>query len=139
MTGTSNSIVTPQGPLTGTAVCTTANAAYSGTTASPPTGVQTLIATQTNGARLTRVSALAMATVSATELQLFAYDGTNYRFIGSKNMAAYTVSQTGGQSAVDMGFSDLAPLFLKPGESLCAAIGVANATGICFRAEGGFY
>lgn len=133
---TVNSLVTPQVPLAGTAVCTTANSTYT----DAPTNSQLLIATQTKGARLTKVNALSRATLTATECQLYTSPdgGTTKRFIKSKLMAAYTVAQTTEQASLDFGYSDAAPLILAPGESLYCAIGVTQ-TGIVFRAEGGAY
>lgn len=130
-----NSLVTPQSPLAGTAVATTANAAYGA-----PTNTQVLIPTQTKGARITKIQALAQATPTATELQLFSSPdgGVTKRFIRSRLMAAYTVAQTTAQAEVDFGYSDSLPLTLLAGESLYVAIGVTN-TGIVFRAEGGAY
>lgn len=133
---TVNSLVTPQVPLAGTAVCTTANSTYT----DAPTNSQLLIATQAKGARITKITALARATVTPTECQLFtsADGGATKRFVKSKLMPAYTVAQTTEQSSVDFGYNDTSPLILAPGESLYAAIGVSN-TGIVFRAEGGGY
>jgi hypothetical protein len=96
-----------------------------------------LARTSANGARITRLTALARATVSATELQLYVSNdgGTTKRLIRSILMAAYTVAQTTGQTAVDMGYSDSAPLILGASDTLYVGIGVTN-TGIVFRAEG---
>jgi len=93
--------------------------------------------TSRNGARITRLTALARATNTATELQLYVSNdgGTTKRLIRSILMAAYTVAQTTGQTAVDMGYSDSAPLILSASEILYVGIGVTN-TGIVFRAEG---
>jgi hypothetical protein len=136
MAVTPNSIITPQTPLTAIAVVTTANSVYNDT----PTNTVQLLASQTNGCRITKITALARATVTATELQLFVSSdgGTTKRFIDSKLMPAYTVAQTTQQSKADFGFSETNPLFLLPGESLWAGIGVTN-TGIVFRAEGFAY
>jgi hypothetical protein len=132
-----NAIVTPQAPLAGTAVCTTANTNYTDT----PTNSQALVATQAKGARVTKITALARATPTATELQLFRSPdgGTTKRFIKSVVMPAYTVAQTTAQTAIDFGYNDATnPLILAAGESLYVAIGVSN-TGIVFNAEGGSY
>jgi len=96
-----------------------------------------LARTSANGARITRLTALARATNTATELQLYVSNdgGTTKRLIRSILMAAYTVAQTTGQTAVDMGYSDSAPLILGPSDTLYVGIGVTN-TGIVFRAEG---
>jgi hypothetical protein len=50
-------------------------------------------------------------------------------------MPAYSVVQTAGQTAVDMGYSDSAPLTWGASDTLYVGIGVTN-TGIVFRAEG---
>lgn len=134
MAGTPNSAITPQTVVTGSALCVTANTNY----ATPTAPVQ-LLAGQTNGARITSVTALALATVTATELQLYKYDGVTYKFIKSVLMAAYTVAQTTNQPQVDFGYSDSAPLFLGPNEQLVVAIGVALASGIRFHCHGGAY
>ena len=130
---TANSIITPQTLKSGTAVCTTANSNYSDT----PTNSQVLVTAGANGARLTKITALARATVTATELQLYRDGdgtGTLKRLFGSKAMAAYTVAQTTANAATDFGFSDANPVILSAGEKLYAAIGVSN-TGIVFAAE----
>lgn len=131
-----NSIITPQTPIGATAVATTANPTYTDT----PTNTVQLLAAQTNGARIQKITALARATVSATELQLYvsADGGTTKRLIMSKLMTAYTVAQTTGQTAIDFGYSDSSPLILSSLESLWVGIGVTN-TGIVFRAEGYAY
>lgn len=136
MAVTANSIITPQAPLAGTAVCTTANSVYTDT----PGNSVALIPTSTNGARITKMTALARATNTATELQLYRSSdgGTTKQLIDSKLMAAYTVAQTTGQAKTDFGFSETTPLILGAGESLYVAIGVSN-TGIIFRAEGFSY
>lgn len=136
MAVTPNSIVTPQTPIASTAVATTANTTYTDT----PTNSVQLLAAQTNGARLQRITALARATVTATELQLYVSSdgGTTKRFIKSVLMSAYTVAATTAQTAIDFGYSDTSPLILSSTESLWVAIGVTN-TGIVFRAEGYAY
>lgn len=133
---TANSIITPQTPLAATAIATTANTTYT----DAPTNTVQLLGNSTNGARITKVSALARATNTATELQLYtsADSGATKKLVASKLMAAYTVAQTTGQSATDFGFSETNPLILQAGESLWVAIGVTN-TGIVFRAEGFAY
>lgn len=96
-----------------------------------------LARTSVNGVRISRLTALARATVTATELQLYLSNdgGTTKRLIRSVLMPAYPVAQTTGQTAIDMGYSDSAPLILAASETLYVGIGVSN-TGIVFRAEG---
>jgi hypothetical protein len=136
MAVTPNSIITPQTPRSSTCVCTTANTNYTDS----PTNTQTLWTAGANGSRVTKITALSRATVTATELQLFVSSdgGTTKRFLASRLMSAYTVAQTTGQSAADFGFSDTSPVILGANEVLYAAIGVTQ-TGIVFRAEGADY
>ena len=111
--------------------------ATSSTTGGGTAVLAQLARTSANGVRITRLTALARATNTATELQLYVSNdgGTTKRFIRSVLMAAYTVAQTTGQTAVDMGYSDSSPLILSASETLYVGIGVTN-TGIVFRAEG---
>ena len=139
-----NALVTPQSPIGLTCVATTANTSYLDAPTNaveflPGSGSAISVAAP-RGMRLTKVSALARATPTATELQLFVSDstGATKRFVKSVLMAAYTVAQTTAQVATDFGFSDAAPLILQAGERLWLCIGVTN-TGIVGRAEGGAY
>jgi hypothetical protein len=134
---------TPSGAYTVTVVDTNTytithgSNATSGATGGGSAVLAQLARTSANGARITRLTALARATNTATELQLYVSNdgGTTKRLIRSILMAAYTVAQTTGQTAVDMGYSDSAPLILSASEILYVGIGVTN-TGIVFRAEG---
>lgn len=141
---TYNSLLTPQKPAALTAVATTANTNYTDTPTNSveflPANGNTIAVEYPNGLRLSSVKALARATPTATELQLFVSDaaGAVKRFINSTLMAAYTVAQTTGQTEIDFGYSDTTPLILAAGERLWLAIGVTN-TGIVGRAEGGAY
>src|SRR5437870_1012867 len=109
MAVTANSLVTPQTPLVGKCKCTSANTNYD-----TPTAAVQLVAGQTNGARITKVQAMPAATVTATDVQLYGYDGTNYRHIKSVAMGAQTISagNTAAITPVDFGFSDANPLIL---------------------------
>lgn len=131
-----NALVTPQKPIAYCCVCTTSNNAYTDT----PNNAVELVPAQTKGARITKITALARATNTATELQLFTStdSGTTKKFVDSVLMAPYTVAQTTKQTKASFGVGDSDPLILAAGESLYAAIGVNN-TGIVFRAEGGGY
>jgi len=137
MTVTANSIITPQTPRAATAVATSANTSYSDT----PTNTVALFSAGGSGSRITRITASARATVTATELQLFRSSdaGTTKRFFKSKLMTAYTVAQTTENVATDFGYSDDNPLVLGSGEILYAATGVGLAGGIVFCAEGADY
>ena len=133
MAVTANSAVLPQAVTGGTAVATTANTTYTDT----PTNTVLLVSSATNGQIITKLTALARATVTATELQLFVSpdSGTTKRYVGSKLMAAYTVASTTAQTPTDFGFTISAPMELAAGESLYVGISVSN-TGIVFRYEG---
>lgn len=134
MAVTPNSAVLAQTVTGGTAVTTTANTTYSDT----PTNTVLLVASQTNGQIVTKLTALPRATVTATELQLFVSPdgGTTKRFIGSKLMSAYTFSTTTAATATDYGYTVSAPLELAAGESLYVAQSVTLAGGIVHRYEG---
>jgi len=136
MAVTGNNVITPQTPKSGVTVCTTANTTYSDT----PTNTQKLITAGANGARVTKITAMARATVTATELQLYvSYDaGTTKKLMNSKLMAAYTVAQTTANVPTDFGYTEDLPLQLLAGAEIYAAIGVTN-TGIVFHAEWGDY
>lgn len=135
--------ITPSGAYTVTVLTadsytfTHGSNATSGATGGGAAVLAQLARTSANGARITRLTALARATNTATELQLYVSNdgGTTKRLIRSTLMAAYTVAQTTGQTAVDMGYSDSAPLILGASDTLYVGIGVTN-TGIVFRAEG---
>lgn len=130
-----NSLITPQRPIAYSAVVTTANTNYTDT----PTNTVQIIPGLTQGARITKVTALTRATLAAAEVQLFTSidSGTTKKFIDSALLAA-TVSQTTRQVKATFGFSESEPLILAANESLWVATGVTT-TGIVVRAEGGAY
>lgn len=137
MAVTANSIITPQAAKASTGVCTTANTTYSDT----PTNTVTIFTAGANGARVTKITAIARANVTATELQLYRDGdgtGTAKRLFNSKAMGAYTVAQTTANTPTDFAYSEDAPIILAANEKIYAAIGVSN-TGIVFTAEGADY
>lgn len=136
MAVTANSAILPQAPKSGVAVCTTANSTYSDT----PTNTQKIATMGVNGGRVTKLSALARATNTATELQLYvSYDaGTTKKLIRSVLMSAYTVAQTTGQTSTDFGYTEDLAMTLAANAELYVAIGVTN-TGVVFHAEWGDY
>ena len=136
MAVTANSIITPQTPFGATAVATTANTTYTDS----PTNSVVLVGAQTNGARISKITALARATNTATECQLYISPdgGTTKRFVKSALMSAYTVAATTAQTGADFGYTDYNPIILSSTESLYVAISVTN-TGVVFRAEGYAY
>lgn len=135
---TPNSIITPQAIRSDGGVPVTANT----TMTDSPTNTVVIFTAGANGARVTRVSAIPRATVTATQLQLYRDkdgSGTVKRFFKSKLMAAYTMAATTEAPDVDFGYSDANPLILAPGEKIYAAIGVSLANGIAFTVEGADY
>jgi hypothetical protein len=124
----------------GTFTITHGSAATSSATGGGAAATAQLTRTSANGVRITKLSALAQATNTATECQLFISSdgGTTRRFVASALLAAYTVAQTTRQVGADFGYSDSFPLILGASETLYVAIGVSN-TGIVFRAEGYAY
>lgn len=131
MAVTPNSIITPQTPRSGSALCTTANTNYTA-----PTNTQVIATAGANGARVTRVSAIPLETVTDLQLQLFRDgDGTGgtKRLFRSAKMAAYTLAQTTEAPTTDFGYSEDNAIVLAGGEKLYAAIGVTK--NVAFNAE----
>lgn len=135
MSGTANSIITPQGPRSSNALVTTANTTYSTT----PTNSVALFTAGANGARITRIGAIPQATVTASQLQLFRSRdaGTTKTFFASVLMAAYTMATTTAATPTDFGYSDDNPLILAPNEVIYAAAAVTQ--NVAFNAEGADY
>lgn len=133
---TPNSIITPQTPMTASAVTTTANTTYT----DAPTNTQLLLDATAAG-RVTRISAMPRATVTATMLQLYLSKdgGVTKRLINSKLMSAHTIQVTTAIPATDFGYSDLNPMLLEAGDSLYVAQAVTLADGVCWDAEWAAY
>jgi len=139
--------ITPTGLYTATVTnantyaITHGSNATSGVTGGGSAVLAQMARTGINGVRITRLTALARATVGATELQLYVSNdgGTTKRFIRSVLMPAYTVVQNTGQTAIDFSYSESNPLILNASETLYVGIGVTLASGIVFRAEGFSY
>ena len=129
---TANSIITPQTPQTSNAACTTSNTTYT----TSPTNTVLLVTAGANGARLTRIGAIALETLaSAVQLQLFRSRdaGTTKLFFESALAAAYTMADASEVPTTDFGYSDDNPLILAPNERIYAAVRVTKA--ITFNAE----
>lgn len=123
--------VYPQTPKSNNAACMLANTTYT----TSPTNTVKLITAGADGARVTRIGAIPLETVTATQLQLFRSrdGGTTKYFFDSALMAAYTMAQTTEAATTDFGYSDTNPLILQANEEVYAAVGVAKA--ITFSAE----
>lgn len=132
-----NSVVTPQKPIGYSAKLTAANTNYDA-----PTNAVQVVPSLTKGGRITKVVFTPCATVTATDCQIYVSPdgGTTKNFLRAVAMGAQTISSgnTAPITPVDAGYSDSAPLVLLAGESLYAAIGVAQTAVRC-RAEGGSY
>lgn len=120
-------------PKTATAVVTGA-----ATMTDTPTNTVLLATAGTDGAILTRLTAIPRATVTASSLVLFISkdNGTTQRLIDSELMAAHTVAVTTAiPETVFSLYSEAAPLRLEAGDRLYVGSQVALAGGIVFRAE----
>lgn len=123
-----------QTPKTATAVTTGAGTVANDT----PTNTVLLLTAGSDGAILTRLSAMPRATVTASSLVLFISNdtGTTKRLIDSELMAAHTVATTTAiPETAFANFSETTPLRLAAGDQLYVASQVALASGIVFRAE----
>lgn len=89
----------------------------------------------------THLAALPLATVTATQLMLLAFDGTNAWLVATAVMAAQTVAVTTAISPTVLAhldgspISESNPLYLPNGIKLYVGIGVALAAGIVFNAQ----
>ena len=91
-----------------------------------------------NGTEYSHLAALPLATPSATNLQLWAFNGLVYQLVGVGALGTPTVSATAAVAPVVLTHVDGStisegnPLRLTPGWKLYAGIGVANASGVSF-------
>lgn len=114
-------------------------AALTGIGTSTVTGAVLLTTAGTNGALVTKISAIPRATVTAASLALFlvkASAPTVYQLIDSELMAAYTLAAT--TAIPETAFGNIAPttpLRLEAGDMLYVGSQVALAAGIVFYAE----
>lgn len=128
MSVTPNSIVTPQTPKSARVITTAANSTYT----TSPTNTVLLFAGGPNGARLTRLHAIPIATQStANQLQVFrSLDGGVTKYLSdSLSMSIYTMSQNTAAPKTDFGYSDANPMILGPNEQIYVATGQAQSVG----------
>ncbi len=126
MAGTANSIITPQTPKSAVANVSAANSTYT----TSPNNTALLVTAGANGARLTRLHAIPVATVTtANQLQVFRSpdSGTTKRFADSAVMATYAMAQNTAAPKTDFGYSDDNPMILSAGEALYVAVGQAQS------------
>jgi hypothetical protein len=124
-----------QSPKTASAVVT---AALGSITTDAPTGTVLLMTAGTEGAVVTRLSAMPRATVTASSLVLFVSNdgGTTMRLKDSALMAAQTVDTTHAIAQTTFPtYADTTPLRLAAGDKLYVGSQVALASGIVFCAE----
>ena len=122
-----------QTPKTATAVCTAA-----ATLTDTPSNTVLLVTAGSDGAILTRLTAIPRATVTASSLVIFISkdSGTTQRLIDSELMSAYTMATTPAVPETVFAFySETAPLRLEAGDRIYVGSQVALAGGIVFRAE----
>lgn len=123
-----------QTPKTATAVVT----AVATVTTDAPSNTVELLTAGSDGAILTRLTAIPRATVTASSLVLFisSDSGTTKRLIDSELMAAYTMATTTTVPETTFAtYSETTPLRLMAGDKLYVGSQVALAGGIVFRAE----
>lgn len=126
-----------QTPKTNTATVSTAVASIATTT---PTNTSLIATAGLEGALLTKVTAIPLATVTATALYLFLRKSTDAanvrRLLHSELMAAQTVGTT--TKVAETNFDDVSeatPYRLEAGDELYVGAGVALASGITFQAQ----
>lgn len=134
---TVNSIVTPQTPLSYTAVATTAETSFHN-----PTNMVEVIppADNTSGMRITRAFGIPRAALGgATNYQLYKKVGSTYTLIDSVLATDVTPSASVASSKGVFNVSEDSPLILQAAEGLAFAIGRTVANGVVCRVEGGKY
>jgi hypothetical protein len=103
-----------------------------------PANTVLLVTAGSDGAILTRLTAIPRATVTASSLVVFLSKdgGTTQRLLDSELMAAHTVATTTAiPETVFPFYSETAPLRLEAGDRIYVGSQVALAGGIVFRAE----
>jgi hypothetical protein len=122
-----------QVPKTATAVVTAV-----ATLTDTPSNTVLLVTAGSDGAILTRLTAIPRATVTASSLVLFISkdSGTTQRLIDAELMAAYTMATTTLVPETTFSlYTETTPLRLEAGDRLYVGSQVALAGGIVFRAE----
>lgn len=124
-----------QTPKTASAVATTAAASYDGDT---PANTVLLLTAGSDGAILTRLTAIPRETVTASALYLWISNdsGTTKRLVSSALMPAYTLATTTQNAPTKFtDISEYTPLRLAAGDKLYVGTLVTLAAGIVFNAE----
>ncbi len=137
MAVTTNTAVLPQTPVSRAAVATVAETSFHA-----PTNVVDLLtaADNVNGARITRLCALARAAIStANNVQIYERNGSTYTLIDSALLSVHTPGASVASAKADFGYNEDNPLYVRAGCGLAVAIGLAVANGVVVKAEGGLY
>src|SRR5574343_1023991 len=123
MAVSANSIVTPQTPKSAMVGVATANTTFT----TSPTNTALLLTAGVNGARVTRIVAVPLETVTANFLQVYRSTdtGTTKSLSACAPGGSDTVSGTDGPSVIDFGFSEDAPMILQENERLYVATGIS--------------
>ena len=101
-----------------------------------PTNVGLIVTAGSNGALVTKITAMPRGTVTATSLDLFfSPDGTEMRLIEEAVMAAHTLAATTASPKVSFDVTPTSPIRLQAGELLYVGIGVSLTNGMVFYAE----
>jgi hypothetical protein len=121
---TPNSIVTPQTPRSAMVGVATANTTFTTT----PTNTALLLTAGANGARVTRLIAVPLETVTANALQVYrSTDAGTTKFLAAcATGGSDTVSGTDAPQTVDFGVSEDAAMILQPSERLYVATGISK-------------
>ena len=128
--------VFPQGFAHDACACTAAKTSYADIT-----NAVLLSTAGANGSEYAHIAAIPRATVTATQVQLYAYDGTTAWLVATALMPAYTMAQTTLCAPTPLThidgttISEGNPLRLQAGWKLYAGIGVALAGGIVVNAQ----
>lgn len=121
-------------PRIGSATLTTAD-----TSLTAPTTVGTILTAGSSGTRIDYIDIQGVATTTASIINLFIYDGTNYILWAQVPVIAVTSSTTAPAFAATLSSNvnaNLMPLILPTGYSLRAAVSVTQ-TGVRVTAQGG--
>lgn len=87
-----------------------------------------------NGSLVRSLGAVARATVSVTQLQIYKYDGTNY-WLQPTQVVNGSMSSSTIAPVADFLLTDSKTMYLPSGWSLYAAVAAAVSSGVVFNAE----
>ena len=121
-------------PRIGSATLTTAD-----TSLTAPTTVGTILTAGSSGTRIDYIDIQGVATTTASIINLFIFDGTNYILWTQVPVIAVTSSTTAPAFAATLSSNvnaNIMPLILPTGYSLRAAVSVTQ-TGVRVTAQGG--